>query len=124
MVLPLVNHGTDPTHEEFLFLFEEALELWEALLHYTTTSTPDLLALIPRSIECLSLGSEHLKVVLKVINSYLYLEPEMMLRVRYAQVVRILTESDAGALVWTTTCSYNSAGAAQTTGLPDDMSDT
>lgn len=79
--------------EEFLYLFEDALYLWEEAVKNAPTEIKDqepltgpeynLMGLFPKTIECLQLGSESLKSVLRIIEYYIILDPVGIMQ-RYA----------------------------------------
>lgn len=71
--------------EEFVYLFEDALDLWEEAVKNAPTGVKEaepmtgpeynFMGLFPRAIDCLQFGSENLKKILRIIESYLILDP-------------------------------------------------
>jgi len=67
------------------------LELWEEAVKNVPTEVREqepltgpeynFMGLFPRAIACLQLGSENLKIILKIIESYLILDPVGIMRV-------------------------------------------
>ncbi|GAO50190.1 ARM repeat-containing protein [Saitoella complicata NRRL Y-17804] len=74
MVLPLIQYSCDPTQDAHVYLLEDALELWSAVLQMAPSSTPELLSLMPSAIQCLGIGSEILRRVLQIVESYCLLD--------------------------------------------------
>lgn len=82
-----------------MYLFEDALDLWEETVKNAPTEIKEqepltgpeytFMGLFPEAVACLQLGSENLKKILKIIESYLILDP-----VGIMQVIRII-------FVWT-----------------------
>ena len=68
-----------------MYLFEDALELWDESVKNAPTEVKEqepltgpeysFMGLFPKAIACLELGSENLKKILKIIESYLILDP-------------------------------------------------
>ena len=83
-ILPLVAEATHMGSDLYLYLSDEALELWNNIL--VQSSPPlhgQLLSLIDRAIEQLSARNEHMFQYLAIIGSYIYLVPEVLLEDRY-----------------------------------------
>lgn len=74
-----------------MYLFEDALDLWEEAVRNAPTEIKEqepltgpeynFMGLLPKAIECLQLGSEILKKILKIIESYLILDPVGIMQV-------------------------------------------
>jgi len=93
-IVQLITLGTDPTQqEEFVYLFEDALDLWEEAIKNAPTEVKDqepmagpeynFMGLFPKAIACLQLGSENLKKILKIIEAYLILDPVGVMKVSH-----------------------------------------
>ena len=67
--------------EEHVYLLEDGLDLWLAILENTVECTPLLFNLVPTAIGLLEFGSDTLKKVLRIIESYILLVPEMIVQV-------------------------------------------
>ena len=81
LVLPLIKRAVEPGSEMQVYLMEEALDLWSTIL--TQTSTPansDVLSLTESAFSLLEIGSDNLRIVLNIVESYILLAPEAMLR--------------------------------------------
>ncbi|CAG8476007.1 4188_t:CDS:10 [Ambispora gerdemannii] len=79
-IIPLLQYSINPNIEENVYLLEDALDLWLAILQNTEQCTPLLFELVPSAIALLELGSETLKRILKTLESYIILVPEMMIQ--------------------------------------------
>lgn len=74
-----------------MYLFEDALDLWEEAVKNAPTEIKEqipltgpeynFMGLFPKAIACLQLGSENLKMTLKIIESYLILDPVGIMQV-------------------------------------------
>lgn len=57
------------------------MDLWSATLQNITECTQSLFSLVPLTITLLELGSETLKKVLRIIESYIILVPDLSIQV-------------------------------------------
>ena len=60
-------------------MLEDGLDLWWVTVQSATECTPQLLQMFPVAIEYLEYGTETLRKVLKIIESYCVLAPAMVL---------------------------------------------
>jgi hypothetical protein len=80
LVLPLIKRAVEPGSEVQLYLMEEALELWSAILAQTPVpASPELLELAECAFPFLEYGSDGLRNALSIVESYILLSPEYML---------------------------------------------
>ncbi|TKA76307.1 hypothetical protein B0A49_01673 [Cryomyces minteri] len=80
MVLPIIKGAVEPGSDTQLYLLEDALDLWSAILTQTPAPVPsDLLALAPYLFSIFELGSENLRKALEITDSYILLAPADML---------------------------------------------
>ncbi|CAG8528258.1 11592_t:CDS:10 [Ambispora leptoticha] len=79
-IKPLLQYSINPNIEESVYLLEDALDLWLAILQNTEQCTPLLFELVPSAIALLEFGSETLKRVLKILESYIILVPQMVIQ--------------------------------------------
>lgn len=80
MILPLIQRAVEPGSEMQVYLMEEALDLWSAILAQTTApASQDVLVLAESAFPLLEIGSDNLRVVLNIVESYILLAPEAML---------------------------------------------
>lgn len=81
MVYPIIKGAVESGSETQLYLLEDALELWGAILTQTPSdsASPDLLDLVRYLYPIYELGSENLRKALEITESYLVLAPQYML---------------------------------------------
>lgn len=80
MVFPIIEGAVEPGSETQLYLLEDALDLWSAILVQTPApASPDLLSLSQYLIPIFELGSESLRKALEITESYVLLAPLHML---------------------------------------------
>ncbi|KAJ3022476.1 UNVERIFIED_CONTAM: Importin-11 [Siphonaria sp. JEL0065] len=76
LVLPAIQAtllGSDTTHQ--MHFLEDSIDLWVATLQNTPSLTPELVSLYACLADLIELGStEHLKVVLRLLESYFILD--------------------------------------------------
>ncbi|KAM3420367.1 hypothetical protein BST61_g3648 [Cercospora zeina] len=81
MVVPIIRGAVEPGSETQVYLLEDALELWHAVV----TQTPDgaasreLLDLVQYLYQIFELGSENLRKALEIVESYVLAAPRHML---------------------------------------------
>ncbi|KAI8368386.1 armadillo-type protein [Choanephora cucurbitarum] len=83
----LVVTFTKITSEAHIYLLEDSLDLWWTLVQTAPASTPDLLSLFPAALELLDYDTENLRKILKIIDSYIMLDPQSTLQPQYALVL-------------------------------------
>lgn len=67
IVLPILKQSLDTSDPGHLYLMEEGLELWLAVLMNAQSCSPEFLQLIPTAISLLSYGSENLKRIIHIM---------------------------------------------------------
>lgn len=95
MILPLVAEATRENTELYLYLSEEALDLWSNILLWTPAPlSPELLSLVDVAIKHLVDKVENFFTVTSILGSYIMLAPETLLEDRYrAPTLRALSSS-------------------------------
>ncbi|KAF9635979.1 Importin-beta [Lasiodiplodia theobromae] len=79
MVIPIIKNTLEPGSDTQVYLLEDALELWHAVLIQTPVpASPEVLSLAPYLIPTLELGSESLRKTLEIAEVYLLLAPTEM----------------------------------------------
>lgn len=80
-IYPLIHDSVQPDSEASVYLLEESLELWAALLAQTPSTDPpaELLAMSRSLLPLLELGSEHLRQCFEILESYMMLSPTTVL---------------------------------------------
>ncbi|CAI2186080.1 9163_t:CDS:10, partial [Funneliformis geosporum] len=79
-IIPIIQYSVSTNTEEHVYLLEDGLDLWLAILENTVECTPSLFNLVPMAIGLLEFGSDTLKKVLWIIESYILLVPEMIVQ--------------------------------------------
>ncbi|KAK9767575.1 hypothetical protein K7432_002546 [Basidiobolus ranarum] len=79
-VVPLVQHSTDLSHPAHVYLLDDGLDLWHIAVQNSTQCSQELYSIFPNVINLLEYGSESLRKVLKIVESYLLLAPDMILQ--------------------------------------------
>lgn len=86
-VIPLIRDSVQPDSEAAVYLLEEALELWKAILIQTPTNDPppsqELLTLSSSLLPLLGMGSELLQQIFDIIESYTVLSPRTVLAAEF-----------------------------------------
>ncbi|KAI8059671.1 armadillo-type protein [Thamnidium elegans] len=93
----LVVTFTKITSEEHIYLLEDALDLWWSLLQSAPSSSAELMSLLPCAFTLLDYDTENLRKVLKIIDSYILLDPITTLQ---PTNTAILFEKLAGKVVY------------------------
>ncbi|XP_048255112.1 importin-11-like [Haliotis rufescens] len=74
-LLPVIHLSTDVTQDPHVYLLEDGLDLWLMTLHHSPLLTEGLLKLFNNMPSLLELGTENLRVCLKIIEAYILLGP-------------------------------------------------
>ncbi|KAL2441760.1 Importin-11 [Exophiala dermatitidis] len=80
-ILPIIHDSVQPESEAIVYLLEEALDLWTAILQQTPTqqASPELLALSQSLLPLLEMGSDLLRQTLEIVEFYTILSPVTVL---------------------------------------------
>ncbi|KAG0325096.1 hypothetical protein BGZ99_001062 [Dissophora globulifera] len=76
LVMPLIRLSVDPSQEAHVYLMDDGFELWLATLKTAQHPTDELLSLVPAAVALLSEGMDHMRTMLKILQSYLMLDAE------------------------------------------------
>ncbi|KAJ2725539.1 hypothetical protein GGI07_001165 [Coemansia sp. Benny D115] len=79
-VAPLVQHSVDLDNPAHVYLLEDGLELWLALIRHATRLDPSIRELIRCIPSLLQHSTETFKTVLKVVEAYALLDGEAIFR--------------------------------------------
>ncbi|GAA5991993.1 hypothetical protein JCM10908_000686 [Rhodotorula pacifica] len=71
---PIIRASVDPTNPSYIYLQEDALELWQALLRRSSTLSAEMLSLLPLLVTLLAHGTDILPRCLAIFESYLLLD--------------------------------------------------
>lgn len=90
LILPLIQSSIEPNSETQVYLLEDALELWSAILIQTPApASPPLLSLSQHLFPIFDLATENLRKALEITESYLLLAPSELLA--HETLTRFLT---------------------------------
>lgn len=78
-LLPVISLSTDVSQPCHVYLLEDGLDLWWALLQNTAAFTPELLTLSKNLLPLLELGTENLRTCMQIIQAYILLAPKEFL---------------------------------------------
>ncbi|KAK3696988.1 hypothetical protein LTR37_017695 [Vermiconidia calcicola] len=80
MVFPIIRGAVEPGSETEVYLLDDAMDLWAAILLQTPApASEELLALVPYLFPIYELGSDNLRKALEITESYVLLAPAHML---------------------------------------------
>ena len=80
LVFPIIRGAVEPGSETEVYLLDDAMDLWAAILVQTPSSaSQDLLGLVQYLYPIYELGSDNLRKSLEITESYILLAPEHML---------------------------------------------
>ncbi|KAK4543323.1 hypothetical protein LTR36_005682 [Oleoguttula mirabilis] len=80
MVIPIIKGAVQPGSDTEVYLLEDAMDLWAAILVQTAQPASDeVLQLVPYLFPIYEFGSEHLRKALEITESYVLLAPNHML---------------------------------------------
>ncbi|OJJ47682.1 hypothetical protein ASPZODRAFT_63665 [Penicilliopsis zonata CBS 506.65] len=80
LILPLIRSSVEPGSETLVYLLDEALELWSAIITQTPRpAPPDLLALLPSLFPIFEDATDSAPQALQIAESYILLAPEEVL---------------------------------------------
>ncbi|XP_065567259.1 importin-11-like [Artemia franciscana] len=79
-LIPVIHYATDTTQSAHVYLIDDGLELWKALVENSPVSSPALLKLYDNLPKVLEESSEYLLIGCQIMKSYLYLCPEEFMK--------------------------------------------
>lgn len=82
-IVPLIRDSVRPNSEALVYLLEEALDLWSAIIQQTPSADPapaeELLSLSSCLLPLLDQGSDSLRQTLEIVESYVLISPSTIL---------------------------------------------
>lgn len=90
-LIPVIHASTDVNHEQHIYLWEDALDLWLITLHASSQMTPELLQLFQNLLPLLESGSEALKTCLKIIEAYVVIDAGAFLQKYHSMLGQTIT---------------------------------
>ncbi|XP_037292335.1 importin-11 isoform X1 [Manduca sexta] len=91
-ILSIVNESTTLSEPAHVYLLEDALELWLAILETTQVADPATLQLADNLYPILEQSSEHLRIVVHIMQAYTLLCPEEFLSAAGGKCVALLED--------------------------------
>ncbi|KAI1739219.1 putative importin 11 [Xylaria scruposa] len=86
LVLPLITEATQEGSDIYVYLIDEALDLWLQLLQQSQSPlSPDLLNLASVAIKLLTAQNDHAQICIAIVGSYITLAPQTLLGDQYRQ---------------------------------------
>ena len=80
LVFPIIRGAVEPGSETAVYLLDDAMDLWAAILVQTPApASAELLDLVPNLFPIYGLGNENLQKALEITESYVMLAPKHML---------------------------------------------
>ncbi|KAJ5911583.1 uncharacterized protein N7473_000886 [Penicillium subrubescens] len=80
LILPLIQSSVHPESDTIVYLLDEALELWTAIIMQTPSpASPEILSLLPAVLPILEQGTDAAPQGLQIIESYILLSPQAVL---------------------------------------------
>ncbi|KAI8593553.1 armadillo-type protein [Geranomyces variabilis] len=78
VLLPILAYSVDVNNPAHVYLLDDGLDLWHAVVCNATTLTEDLHALVGLAVQILDFGSEGLKKALGIIECYVVLDVRVL----------------------------------------------
>lgn len=92
-LLPVVATATDLDNDAHVYLLEDGIDLWMAVMENAAKMSPQLLQLWARVPALLDRTSEHLQLCLQITKAYLLLGPVQFLEAHGRQLVATLDDT-------------------------------
>lgn len=73
LLLPVIHYSTSINSSEEVYLLEDGLLLWHAVLTEATQMTPELLMLYPNNTVIMNRNNYHMKHCMKILEAYILL---------------------------------------------------
>ncbi|KAI9015058.1 armadillo-type protein [Gaertneriomyces semiglobifer] len=91
-VIPVIDYSVNTGNPAHVYLLEDGIELWLAVIRNATACTEPLLSLFPHALGLLEYGSEGLKKTLAVVEGYVILAPALVLQTYAPDIASRLAE--------------------------------
>uniref|UniRef100_A0A2M4BC08 Putative nuclear transport receptor kap120 importin beta superfamily n=1 Tax=Anopheles marajoara TaxID=58244 RepID=A0A2M4BC08_9DIPT len=85
-IIEMSTNVNEPSH---VYLQEEGLELWVAVVHYSQTMTPELLSLCENLIPLIQQSSSNMHMCLAIVQAYVFLNAEAFLPRYGSEIVKV-----------------------------------
>ncbi|KAG0042504.1 hypothetical protein BGZ83_000388 [Gryganskiella cystojenkinii] len=90
LVMPLIRLSVDPSQDAHIYLMDDGFDLWLATLKSSRESTEELISLVPAAVSLLSQGMDHMRTMLKILQSYLLLDAERTFQISGAALINAI----------------------------------
>jgi len=91
-LLPVVAYSTNTEQPAHVYLLEDALALWQAMIESLSHANPQVLQLLDNMPQLLELGSENLIICCDILKAYIYLCPDEFLAMYGNRIVNVLLD--------------------------------
>ncbi|XP_060524948.1 importin-11 [Cylas formicarius] len=88
-LLPIIRLGTDTNQGAIVYLLEDSLDLWLAVLEYSPSMTNDFMQLFNNMPTLLDYSTENLRACLYICLVHLLLAPELVMRSQGTQIITV-----------------------------------
>nr|XP_023029960.1 importin-11 [Leptinotarsa decemlineata] len=88
-LLPIIQLGTDTSHNAIVYLLEDSLDLWLTVLEYSPTMTNELMRIFNNMPPLLEYSTETLRQSLVICLVHLLLAPELVMRTSGIQIMQV-----------------------------------
>ncbi|EFA80488.1 hypothetical protein PPL_07324 [Heterostelium album PN500] len=89
-LLPVIEQSTTPDTEESIYLIEDALELWHALIVRAKEFSEPLLKLFGNLLAIIQKTFEHNEMALKILDAYILIGGKQLFVIYGEQIVKII----------------------------------
>ncbi|KAJ5625877.1 hypothetical protein N7510_002186 [Penicillium lagena] len=80
LIIPLIQSSVEPGSETLVYLLDEALDLWSAIVAQTPApASPEIISLLPALFPILEHATDSAPQALQIIESYILLAPQEVL---------------------------------------------
>ncbi|KAI9096512.1 armadillo-type protein [Phlyctochytrium arcticum] len=80
-VVPIIAHSVDESQPAHVYLLEDGIDLWLAVVQNSQRISPELLSLMDYALKLLSFGGEQMTKILAIVEGYVILDPLLVLRI-------------------------------------------
>ncbi|KAJ5130955.1 Armadillo-like helical [Penicillium bovifimosum] len=94
LILPLIQSSVEPGSESIVYLLDEALDLWHAIIQATPSpASPDIISLLPSLFPILEAATDSTPQAIQILESYVFLAPQEVLGDRFRLQILVILES-------------------------------
>ncbi|CAG8878417.1 unnamed protein product [Penicillium nalgiovense] len=94
LILPLIQSSVEPGSETIVYLLDEALDLWHAIIQATPSpASPEITSLLPYLFPILEAATDSTPQAIHILESYVFLAPQDILSDRFRFQILVILES-------------------------------